>query len=1261
MRLLLNRALRYAWTLLAAVLVLAAGASVLLRLALPRLDAHRATVAQGVAELIGLPVHLEHLGASWHGGVPSLRVEGLRLGGGADGAGLRFDRAEVDLALLESLARREPVLQRVRLSGVALSLRRSPAGDFEIVGIPPHRSSFTDWLLRQRDISVDDVDLVFIDALRGTPPRRFSGLHLTLAGGRSAVVRGGLDGDGPLGARPAFELHLPQAADAPRELRLQVEGLAPGPLLEFAGLAADAAAPLNAVDGRLWLRWREGAPSRIAFDGTGHLDAAATPGPTTLRVAGLASADENEWRLRIESLRAGPSAGPAPTMRGLARWRRGGEAVLVDVTAERVSLDLLATLLPGVPSDLRQARGELEHLRFAWRRAGEASPRWFAISKVVHGSLGARADLPGFEALAAGVAANAHGGALAFDDGGLRLATGEHFVAPVLVDGATGVVRWRRDGDEGWRIDTPDLRGAVEAIPFELAGSLSLAAGRRPRVEAELTLGAADLTHLPRLLPQGALHEHAEEWCRHAFHRGELRSARVELRGDLEDFPFDDGKGLFTAEFEVADVSLEYSDKWPVVDGVRAHGAIAGRHFRVRSNEARFFDSPGRDIDLSIADLFGKTPVLVGVATVRATLPDTLKTIAQSPLKNGPAQRLSTIALDGSFDLTLDLDIGLKHGSEHTVLGTVGFDGNRLRTRDGKLTLENLRGKVTFTREDFYGEGLTASYDGDAVGLVVNGGIGDPNYETEFRLTGHADAARLRGYLQRYVPTLHDWLARADKLDALTGEAAWKAVLSLPHVASGKAPSARKLRLESSLSGLSIDLPWPFGKVAAETKPLAIETTLDNDTARTTRVSFGDTVRFELDRAPHDDARGGDRILRADVAFGHGEAAAQRPGIWLHGELSSLPLADWTRLLEDAATPQAATAGLPVAFDVRVKELTTLGQRFADVALRGHKDTDAWRIAMDSARAAGDITVPLALDAAPLSLKLQRLWLEKIEAGGKHAEIDPRRMPGISLACESFKYGDIDFGSATLSTLRQPAGQKLEKLVFTSKALQVAATGEWLLDKGVHRSRFSIDLKARALGEMLANFGYDTANIEGGETRLELEADWAGMPSEFTLDRLDGQLQLKVGEGRFLDIEPNGSRLFGLLSLQTLPRRLSLDFSDLFQKGFAFDRIEGRFALDKGNAYTNSLLMEGPSGKVEISGRTGLAAHDYDQIAAVTPALSDSIPLASAVFGPAGIGVGAAIYLGQKVFKEVPAQVDRFLRREYVVTGPWADPKVEKR
>ncbi|HJP37201.1 MAG TPA: AsmA-like C-terminal region-containing protein, partial [Gammaproteobacteria bacterium] len=102
------------------------------------------------------------------------------------------------------------------------------------------------------------------------------------------------------------------------------------------------------------------------------------------------------------------------------------------------------------------------------------------------------------------------------------------------------------------------------------------------------------------------------------------------------------------------------------------------------------------------------------------------------------------------------------------------------------------------------------------------------------------------------------------------------------------------------------------------------------------------------------------------------------------------------------------------------------------------------------------------------------------------------------------------------------------------------------------------------------------------------------------------------------------------------------------------------FELDRGNAYTNSLLMNGPSARIDISGRTGLADQDYDQRVTVTPALSNTIPVASALFGPAGIGVGAVIYLGQKMFKSIPEQVDKFLSREYSITGPWEQPVIER-
>jgi len=195
---------------------------------------------------------------------------------------------------------------------------------------------------------------------------------------------------------------------------------------------------------------------------------------------------------------------------------------------------------------------------------------------------------------------------------------------------------------------------------------------------------------------------------------------------------------------------------------------------------------------------------------------------------------------------------------------------------------------------------------------------------------------------------------------------------------------------------------------------------------------------------------------------------------------------------------------------------------------------------------------------------------------------------------------------------------------------------------------------------MLETYAYDISPIEKGVTSLTLYAKWPGTPMDFSLSNLDGTLYMEVDKGRFIEINPSAGRLFGLLSLQTLPRRLSLDFSDLFGKGLAFDSIEGRFNIEDGNAYTNNLAMTGPSVNINISGRTGLVEQDYDQIATVTPQITDSLPVASALFGPVGIGVGAIIFLASEIFQSLPDKINTLLRKQYTITGAWDEPQVTK-
>jgi uncharacterized protein YhdP len=153
---------------------------------------------------------------------------------------------------------------------------------------------------------------------------------------------------------------------------------------------------------------------------------------------------------------------------------------------------------------------------------------------------------------------------------------------------------------------------------------------------------------------------------------------------------------------------------------------------------------------------------------------------------------------------------------------------------------------------------------------------------------------------------------------------------------------------------------------------------------------------------------------------------------------------------------------------------------------------------------------------------------------------------------------------------------------------------------------------------------------------------------------IDGKLHLVIKDGQLLNVKPGAGRVFGLVSLHTLPRRLSLDFSDLFKKGYAFDRVEGNFVLSDGDAYTSDLFIEGPAARIDISGRIGLADEDYDELITVVPHVSSSLPIAGAIAG--GPVVGAAILLAEHLLGDELEKHTKFAHKQYTVTGPWADP-----
>jgi uncharacterized protein YhdP len=174
-----------------------------------------------------------------------------------------------------------------------------------------------------------------------------------------------------------------------------------------------------------------------------------------------------------------------------------------------------------------------------------------------------------------------------------------------------------------------------------------------------------------------------------------------------------------------------------------------------------------------------------------------------------------------------------------------------------------------------------------------------------------------------------------------------------------------------------------------------------------------------------------------------------------------------------------------------------------------------------------------------------------------------------------------------------------------------------------------------------------------------LRVSWPGARWDFSPAIATGKLRLKIEDGQLLDVEPGtAGRVLGLTSLHELPRRLSLDFADLYKEGFSFDRIKGSFTLDSGNAYTTDLYVDGPAARIEISGRIGLAARDYDELVTVTPYMKTGLSVAGALAG--GPAVGAVVIVADTLLDGKLGPLNRIGQKQYSVTGPWTDPVIEK-
>jgi uncharacterized protein YhdP len=525
--------------------------------------------------------------------------------------------------------------------------------------------------------------------------------------------------------------------------------------------------------------------------------------------------------------------------------------------------------------------------------------------------------------------------------------------------------------------------------------------------------------------------------------------------------------------------------------------------------------------------------------------------------------------------------------------------------------------------------------------------------------------------------------------------------------------------VSSNLSGMGLALPPPFAKAPDVAMPVRLELGAARSGGNgggagavlpgqsLMRLDWGRLASLALVTGGTGESGVGPRALRGAVVVGTGAGeplVLPERGISASLALDALDIDDWTTWLDgfgasasggkkaDAPSLALGADYLPSTVNLRVRELGWGSQTLHKVAVNGTRVGRLWRAQVDATEFSGQMeyrqaSVPdLAADSANtgrLYARLSRLTLNSSDAQDVENLLDeqPASIPALDVVVDDFelmgkKLGRLEVEAVNQTSVvqREPLREwRLKRLNLSMPAATLSASGAWRLQPGAptassmsapgaaktsarDRRRTALDfrLDINDSGDLLARFGMKDV-ISQGKGKIEGQIEWQGSPISLDYPSMGGSFNVNLEKGEFLKADPGIAKLLGVLSLQSLPRRLMLDFRDVFAEGFPFDFVRGDVTIAKGIARTNNLQMKGVTAAVLMDGSTDIAKETQSIQVVVVPELNaGSASLITATINPV---VGLYSFLAQLLLRQPLIAAST---QELYIDGTWLEPRVTK-
>lgn len=1232
--------------------VLFAAAVIALRyFVLPDITHYREDIAAAVSQASGQRVAIGSVAADWHGIRPHLSLGNVVVSGPQGQAGVSFERVETTLSWMTLLVG-EIRLYSLELMYPKLALRREADGLIYVSDVainrPGAKSGFADWLMRQQRVAVSHGELVWDDKLRQVPPLALGdvGFRLENSGGHH---RFGLVATPPESLASGFDI------------RGDLKGASLDDLSDWRGTVfvslgrTDIAAwaawvdfpyPLRRGTGGVsaWLDIAKGKPVGVTADvrlsDVKTRLAKSLPELNFKQLTGRLAWRQLERGFQFEAkrlaldgaeqIRLAPANALVKYQAADARHLEQGEVRVEGIMLE--PLVQLAEHLPLAPAQRQvlqdvDPRGRFKHASFKWKGPLEAPESYEAKADFFDLGMQPYKKLPGFANVSGTLDVDAAGGKVTL--------AGKHAVLdmplvlryPLGFDtldiGASWRVRERRLQLNLTKVAlaNADVEGAFsgsyQSDPdgpgiIDLSGGLSRANAR-----------AAHL-YVPRIIGN-----HTHEWLRDALAGGGASDVKLKLKGDLRHFPFvDEREGVFHVTAKGKNIALNYVPGWPGIENIAAKLEFRGKRMEITATQGTLSGMRLPRVKAVVPDLLVYDEILELDGEAQGATQDVLRFIANSPVAEWIDHFTDKAMAQGTGRLGLRMTIPLRGVAKTQVAGNYQFFNNTIRLDPDIPLLEQVNGRLDFTENSVSAPRIAMQTLGGTATMAI---ATQPDRSLRVTASGQFTAQGLRGaYPNAFT-------------QALEGTSTWS-------LGVGLRKKLANVTFASNLQGIESALPAPFGKNAAESLPLRVERRMLDAQQDRLSVAIGQAATAQLQRRAVDGAM---RVRQGTVRLGGVAPEPSHDGVWVDGELPYFDLDAWRALLVagNGGGPDIPLAGL----HFKVATLDVLGRRFNRFHLNAWRQGNAWQATVDGNELAGEGS--WRGDAGgKFTARLKRLSFpdaapERGVAPAGGADLD---LPALDVVVEELEVKQLKLGRLELLAAKKEHDWRIDRLRLANPEAVFNATGTWQSWLAQPSTKLDVDLDVKDVGKFLARMDHPD-RIKRGTARLKGALSWRGGPAAFNIPTLSGNLQLEAHSGQFLKIEPGIGKLLGLLSLQSLPRRLTLDFRDVFSEGFAFDNIAGTMLVTNGVLATNDFVMQGPAAVVNMSGVTDLAKETQNLRIKVVPGVGEGVAVAGAFLG--GPIVGVTAYVLQKLLKD---PVGQMISYEYQVTGSWDNPQVNK-